>query len=588
MKRAWVGKLGLLPIIMLILCVGVIGSTISPALAQPPDMVKVLIGFDIQPGPAEEALVHAKGGGVRHTYHLVPAIAATVPSQALQGLRRNPNVAVVEPDLEVYAIDAELDNTWGVESIGAGAVHAGGNKGGGIKVAVLDTGIDTDHPDLTYDPACSASFVDGETLEDGNGHGTHTAGTVAALDNGMGVVGVAPEATLCIYKVLRNSGSGNYSDIIAALERAVVDGVQITNNSYGSSGNPGSIVEAAFDNAYAAGVLHVGSAGNRGNAQGTGDNCGFPARWDSVMATAATTQDKTRASFSSTCPELELAAPGYLIRSTTPGGGYGDKNGTSMASPHVAGTAALVLAANPGWSNNDIRFQLQATALDLGPEGRDTHYGYGLVDALGATSGLVNNPPQADDQNVVTAQDTPVDITLTGSDSDGDPLTFHVLTEPFYGTLSGTAPDLTYTPDPGFHGTDSFTFNVNDGLVDSATATVSLTVTAPIIPQPPAAPTNLTATVQLSGKGKNKVISGVTLDWTDNADNETGFEIEGCTETTTGKGRNKTVTCNFVNIFTIGADITSFDVDLSNNHDRFRVRAVNGAGHSAWSNEVKI
>jgi len=480
MKSVWFKTLGRLSVGILALTVTMISAAVSPTMAQPPDMVKVLIGFDIQPGPTEEALVHAKGGEVRYTYHLVPAIAATLPAQAREALLRNPNVIAVDDDLAVHAIDAELDNTWGVKRIGAGTVHDEGNKGSGVRVGILDTGIDTDHPDLNYDSSCSYSFVDGETLEDGYGHGTHTAGTVAALDNDTGVVGVAPEATLCIYKVLNNSGSGSYSDVIAALEQAVDDGVQVTNNSYGSSGDPGITVKAAFDNAYAAGVLNIGSAGNNGNAEGTGDNCGFPARWNSVVATTATTQSDVRASFSSTCPEVELAAPGYSVLSTVPGGGYDYKSGTSMASPHAAGTAALVLAANPDWTNDEVRQQLQDTAEDLGDPGRDTFYGYGLVDAIEATGGStppVNNPPIADDQDVVTEQDTPVDITLTGSDPDGDPLTFTVLTDPANGTLSGAAPNLTYTPDPAFSGTDSFTFKVNDGLLDSAAATVSITVT---------------------------------------------------------------------------------------------------------------
>ena len=475
LKTAWSKTLTLLPAVVF-LFVGLNSVGVSPVQAQPPDMVKVLIAFNIQPGPTEEALVHNWGGDIKYTYNLVPAIAATVPLPALEGLRRNPNVTAVDLDIEVHVIDAEMDNTWGVQSIGAGAVHASGNKGGGVMVAILDTGIDTDHPDLTYDPACSASFVTGETLDDGHNHGTHAAGTVAALDNDTGVVGVAPDATLCIYKVLNNGGGGNYSDIIAALQQAVADGVQVTNNSYGSSADPGSTVKAAFDNAYAAGVLHVGAAGNSGNVTGTGDNCIYPARWDSVMATAATTQSDTRASFSSTCPEVELAAPGYQINSTVPGGGDGLMSGTSMASPHVAGSAALVLAANPGWSNDDLRWQLQTTADDLGDPGRDAHYGYGLVNSAWA-SGANNSPPLAGDQAVTTAEDTPVAITLTGSDPDGDPLTFSVVSGPANGSLSGTAPTLTYTPDPGFNGADSFTFDVNDGLLLSAAATVSLTVT---------------------------------------------------------------------------------------------------------------
>jgi subtilisin len=383
-------------LIILLLMALAISSAAFTASAQPPDKIKVLIAFSHLPGPAEQALVHQAGGDIKYTYDLVPAIAASVPEQAINGLQNNPHVTVIEPDLEVEAIDSELDNTWGVKHIGAGSVHADGNRGAGVKVAVLDTGIDTDHPDLNYDPSCSQSFVAGESLEDGHSHGTHTAGTVAALDNDTGVVGVAPEVTLCIYKVLNNSGGGYYSDIIAAVQQAVVDGVQVTNNSYGSSGDPGLIVKQAFDNAYAAGVLHAGAAGNNGNLEGTGENCIYPARWDSVIATAATMQDDNRASFSSTCPEVELAAPGYQINSTVPGGGYGLMSGTSMASPHLAGTAALVIAS--GTTGPDqIRLQLQETADDLGVVGRDTWYGFGLVDAYEAvgTTNPINEPPIA-------------------------------------------------------------------------------------------------------------------------------------------------------------------------------------------------
>ena len=164
----------------------------------------------------------------------------------------------------------------------------------------------------------------------------------------------------------------------------------MTNNSYGSSRKPGNTVKAAFDNANAAGILQVAAAGN------TGGKCIYPARWDSLIATAATDSNDNRASFSSTCTEVELAAPGVSVKSTMPGGGYGTKNGTSMASPHVAGAAALVLWANPGWSNDQVRTQLQVTAQDLGTSGHDSQYGHGLVQANGAASvDPPNDPPTA-------------------------------------------------------------------------------------------------------------------------------------------------------------------------------------------------
>jgi len=156
------------------------------------ERVDVLIGFSQPPGESEQARVRAEGGVISHVYRLVPAIAASVPEAAIDRLRAQRSVSSVELDGVFHAVDAELDNTWGVKRIGAGTVHDAGHKGAGVKVAVIDSGIDTDHPDLSWEPSCSYDFVDGDTTpEDGSGHGTHTAGTVAALDNGFGVVGAA-------------------------------------------------------------------------------------------------------------------------------------------------------------------------------------------------------------------------------------------------------------------------------------------------------------------------------------------------------------------------------------------------------------
>jgi subtilisin len=226
-----------------------------------PERIPVLIGFRQTPGPSDQALVRAHGGVIKYTYTLVPGIAASVPKTAIDGLSRNPNVTMIDEDLTVYAIDAELDNTWGVKRIGAGAVHNSGNKGTGIKVAVIDTGIDYTHPDLDGNFAGGKDFVnnDDDPMDD-HYHGTHVAGTIAAEDDNSGVVGVAPEAQLYGLKVLSASGSGNYSDIIAALQWAVNNGMQVTNNSYGSSGYPGDQVRDAFNNAKAAGIVNVCAA----------------------------------------------------------------------------------------------------------------------------------------------------------------------------------------------------------------------------------------------------------------------------------------------------------------------------------------
>jgi len=377
---------------------------LSPEKGGPPDgLVKVLVGFKQKPGPAEQAVVKGVGGQIKYTYNLIPAIAASVPEVAIEALKKNPNITHVELDSMVYALlDGELDNSWGVKRIGAGIVHDSGNKGVGVKVAIIDSGVDYGHVDLdaSFDSSLLGyDFVNTDTDPmDDNGHGTHVAGIVAAEDNGEGVVGVAPGASLYALKVLDSKGSGRYSDVIAALEWCVNNDIQVTNNSYGSSGDPGVIVKNAFDNAYSAGILHIAAAGNSGNLTGKGDNIIYPAAYDSVIAVAATDQSDKRASWSSTGPDLELAAPGVAIYSTYIGD-YATLSGTSMASPHVAGVAALVWAKNLGLSNEAVRIQMRDTADDLGASGRDSLYGCGLVDAAEA-AGVESPPPVTDTMHV--------------------------------------------------------------------------------------------------------------------------------------------------------------------------------------------
>jgi len=344
------------------------------------ERVPVFIGFRQTPGPSEQALVRAHGGAIKYSYTLVPAVAASIPEPAIQGLMRNPNVTYIEPVLKVYAVAQTVP--WGVERIGAGIVHTGGNNGAGVKVAIIDSGIDYNHPDLddNYKVGGKDFVNDDDDPMDDAGHGTHVAGTVAAEDNGVGVVGVAPGASLYAYKVLDASGSGDYSDIIAAMQQCVTDGIQVANLSLGSSGDPGETVKAAFDNAEAAGVVIVAAAGNSGNRRGTRDKVIYPARYESCIAVAATDSSDYRAYFSSTGPDVEISAPGVSINSTLLGGGYGYKSGTSMASPHVAGVVALMIKANVA----DVRTKLQDTADYLG---NPLWYGYGLVNAVEAVAG---------------------------------------------------------------------------------------------------------------------------------------------------------------------------------------------------------
>jgi subtilisin family serine protease len=499
-------------------------SSASVALAQPPERVKVLIGFRRSPGPTEEAIVRNAGGVVRYRYHLVPAIAATVPVTALGGLRRNPRVTVVEADGEVRAIDTELDNVWGVKRIGAGLVHDSGNRGDGIRVAIVDTGIDYTHPDLDGNYAGGFDFVnnDSDPMDD-HGHGTHCAGTVAAEDDGVGVVGVAPKALLYGVKVLSSTGSGSYSNIIAGIEWAADNGIQVTNNSYGSSGNPGSIVQAAYDNSYAAGVLHVAAAGNSGACPATGDTVGYPAKFSSVIAVAATSSSDARACFSSTGPDVEIAAPGSSINSTRRGGGYTFMSGTSMASPHVAGVAALVLGGNV-MTSVEARQRLLNTADDLGAAGRDVEFGFGLVDAdEAAGSGPINQTPQVTISSPTDGSriDSGTAVSLTGTATDAED---GILTSSLSWTSSlegplGTGGALTTALRDGVH-------TITSSASDSGGRSGSDAITITVAPQATTSTVTSIGYSRQGGKTRNK-----SLVVTSTVKNTLGQAVSGATVT---------------------------------------------------------
>ena len=384
----------------LLVCMVAASCLIAGVSAEPAEKTPVIIGFKEKQDPD---LIRAHGGEIKYEYHIIPAIAASLPEKAIEALKKNPNIEYIEPDYEVTIAEEVLP--WGIDRIGADLVwngtqggHDAGlgrNAGNGIKIAILDTGIDYTHPDLANNVKGGVSFVDYTTdYIDDHGHGTHCAGIAVAIDNEIGVIGVAPKAHLYAVKVLESNGAGHMSDLTAGVEWSIDNGMKVISMGLCTLSDSTTLHDAC-DLAYSGGIVVVASSCN--------DNSfvRFPARYSSVIAVGATDNNDERWSMSNFGPELELMAPGVDIYSIELGGGYTSSTGTSMAAPHVSGTAALVFASDIDaaydldgdgvWDANEIRKKLQDTADDFGDPGWDEYYGYGLIDAYEAATDLT--PP---------------------------------------------------------------------------------------------------------------------------------------------------------------------------------------------------
>lgn len=454
------------------------------------------------------AEVRAAGGSPVHEFADLGVVAAWLPEPALQSLSRNPNVVAIEPDPRRYPM--AQSTPYGITMVQADQVSEGASVGN-VKVCIIDSGYHVGHEDL-QDGNVAGYPAGWDT--DGCGHGSHVAGTIAALSNSVGVVGVLRSGSLPLHivKVFGSNCAWSYaSDLIDALTRCRNAGAKVVSMSLGGSFS--SLAEqTAFQNAWNAGVLSVAAAGNGGSTAFS-----YPASYSSVVSVAAVDSAKNLASFSQRNSQVDLAAPGVGVLSTVPfaetntvtvggithsgtwienaarsngvtgiltggglctstgawsgrvvlcqrgtnsffekvqnvqasggiaaviynnvaggfngtlgagnssaipaiglsqadgqvlagklgqsatvvsstasGSGYEAWNGTSMATPHVSGVAALVWSHNPTWTNSQIRTALEATAEDLGAAGRDDSYGHGLVRAKAALDSLGGGPP---------------------------------------------------------------------------------------------------------------------------------------------------------------------------------------------------
>jgi len=260
---------------------------------------------------------------------------------------------------------------WGVERVNAPAAWDF-NQANGVKVAVVDTGVDYTHPDLAENYVDGYNATDPSSPQiDDHGHGTHVAGTIGAIKNGEGVVGVGPKVKIYGVKVLSASGSGSYSDVMDGIQWAVKNKMQVINMSLGGRSTIESFHEV-IKKAKEAGVTIVCAAGNDSGA------VNYPAKYPETIAVSAGTSSNGIAYFSSRGPEIDFIAPGVSIYSTYKGGKYKKMSGTSMACPHVAGLAAMAAAAGND-TPDKVKESLKKAARDLGlaPEKQ----GFGLIDA---------------------------------------------------------------------------------------------------------------------------------------------------------------------------------------------------------------
>ncbi len=316
--------------------------------------------------------------------------------ESIEGLVEEEN-AIVEVDTPVKMLGQTID--WGVERIGSTSSWEIGS-GSGIIVAVIDTGIDLDHPDLDGNVLSGYDYVnDDNEANDDHGHGTHVAGIVAATNNGIGTVGNGYGSNLMPVKVLNADGYGYTSDVAEGIYYAVDNGAQVINMSLGSS-ESSEILHEAVKYAYKNNVLVIGAAGNAGSS-----SCVYPAAYAEVVCVGATDKENRLASFSNR--GVEITAPGVSNYSTYVNNSYAYLSGTSMASPHVAGAAAIIMQVK-GLTASDARGLLRESAADLGVEGKDDLFGYGLVDLVHAL-GIEDDTVDEEDEIEEPTEDEIVD-----------------------------------------------------------------------------------------------------------------------------------------------------------------------------------
>lgn len=323
------------------------------------------------------------------SFEVVPMIEVKLTDTEKLNLRKKyPNATISE--VKNYETAASVDTVpYQFPKIQAEPKTTAPYTGKGIKVGVIDSGIDAQHADLTISGGVCTLKTNcpiSPSYDDDNGHGTHVAGVIAARKNNFGLLGIAPNVELYAIKAMTRTGGGTTTNIAAGVEWAIQQKMDIINLSLTINGDDQAL-RLLLDKAYDEGIIIVASAGNEGSSLQT-DSVQFPAKYNKVIAVSATTNENKKLYESSMGPEIELAGPGEQIVSTFPSeldiydgnkDGYLTLTGTSMAAPHVTGILALYKERFPTFSNKKLRELIGNTAQDLGVVGRDKEFGYGLI-----------------------------------------------------------------------------------------------------------------------------------------------------------------------------------------------------------------
>ncbi len=487
--------------VVLLLILGLPADAFAAPPGGPPgdsdfSPTEIVVGFKPGVTPPGMAVVHSQAGG--RAQHDIPALRAQVVSvpagsvgNSIRRYEAHPLVEYAEPNYIAEAVgepnDPDFDRQWGLHKVEAAAAWDVTTGSAGVSIAILDTGVDQSHPDLKGKIVRNVNFTNSSTVDDIHGHGTHVAGIAAAsTNNAIGVAGMGYDSTIMNVKVLSDSGSGYYSWVASGITWAADNGAQVINMSLGGTVSS-RVLEDAVNYAWDKGVVVVGAAGNNGNS-----TLFYPAAYANCMAVAATDRYDNKPSWSNHGEWVDVAAPGVGIYSTVNGDRYGNKSGTSMASPFVAGLAGLVFTMvtdsnSNGRLNDEVRARIESACDDIGVEG----IGAGRINAARAVTGGDTEPepePVPGVEIVLEAEPasvsevgTLVTYTYTVSNTGDVSLTGIAVTDDRLGSIA-TA-DTTLDPVASTTGTATYTITQADidsgaDIVNTATVTTDQGVTA--------------------------------------------------------------------------------------------------------------